>query len=213
MADDQDVRGIRLEGGCPRDDRRLLGARHQMVDEHAHPAARTGGEVPDGRVEVVDSVEHLDDDPLDAQVVAPDLLHEFGVVAALDEDARPARDLRLDALDGSRPRRRAGRRRPRGRQPRLLGGLWWREHDRPAVDEEARPELEPLEAAVPVLEVHDVLAAGLLDAHDGTDPTGGRVLDDQTRLGRDRPGSTAGGGPPVTGEHVTAITIGHGQPR
>jgi hypothetical protein len=32
-------------------------------------------------------VEHLDHDALDAQVVAPDLLDQPGVVPALDEDA------------------------------------------------------------------------------------------------------------------------------
>ena len=65
----------------------LLRARDEMVDEHAEPAPRLGAEVGDDGGRVVDAAEVLDDDALDAQVVAPDLLDEFGVVAALDVDA------------------------------------------------------------------------------------------------------------------------------
>ena len=105
------------------DDAVLLGARHEVVDEHAHPAPGPGLELGDRAGEVVDAVEHLDDDALDAQVVAPDLLDELGVVAALDEDPRPARHPGPHALDRSRPggRARGGlralRRGRRGRPP------------------------------------------------------------------------------------------------
>ena len=59
--------------------------------------------------EVVDAAEVLHDDALDAQVVAPDLLDELGVVPALDEDpARPgdagARLILLDNFTAPRMR-------------------------------------------------------------------------------------------------------------
>ncbi len=50
------------------------------------PAPRAGLEVGDDAGQIVDAAEVLDDDALDAQVVAPDLLDEFGVVAALHVD-------------------------------------------------------------------------------------------------------------------------------
>ena len=62
--------------------------------------------------EVVDAVEHLDDDALDPQVGAPDLLDELGVVLALDED--PRRRSRPSPAGRSRPATRS----PCGRMPR-----------------------------------------------------------------------------------------------
>ena len=48
---------------------------------------RAGPEPPHDRVEVVGAVEQLDHHALAPQVVAPDLLHQLGVVDALHEDA------------------------------------------------------------------------------------------------------------------------------
>ncbi len=58
-----------------------------MVDQHAEAALGSGIELIDDAREVVDAAEVLDRDALHAQVGAPDLLDELGVVAALDVDA------------------------------------------------------------------------------------------------------------------------------
>src|SRR3712207_8810512 len=50
-----------------------------------------GCEVAHRGGQVVDAVQHLHDDALDPQVVAPDLLDQLGVVASLDPDPRAAR--------------------------------------------------------------------------------------------------------------------------
>ena len=88
--------------------------------------------------QVVDAVEVLDDDALDPQVVAPDLLDQLGVVAALDEDPagaghprlgavarRPSPDAVRVGLAGRRPRRAAARitGRPSSRKPGPSGNV------------------------------------------------------------------------------------------
>ena len=95
----------------PCGDPALLGALDQVVDEDADPALRAGPEVAQVVGEVVDAAEVLDDDALDAQVVAPDLLDQLGVVAALDEDPAGPGD----------PGLRAVRRRP---SPTRCGSAW-----------------------------------------------------------------------------------------
>ena len=94
VADDQDV----LADGGAGDalgDARLLRPGDQVVDQDADAALRARLEVAQVLGEVVDAAEVLDDDALDPQVVAPDLLDELGVVPALDEDAAGARDAGL----------------------------------------------------------------------------------------------------------------------
>jgi len=155
-------------------DPRLLRAGDEVVDQHAEPPSRRRAEVADDAGEVVDAVQRLDDDALDAQVVAPDLLDELGVVLALDVDAPLAGDPRLRPGDVGRARgaaRRAGRRR-RSRPD---------QHDRPPVDPEARPERVGPHAAFPVLEVDDVLLA----PDDGAHEAAARVLDHEVALGDD----------------------------
>ena len=73
-----------------------------------------GPEVAEVVGQVVDAAEVLDDDALDAQVVAPDLLDQLGVVAALDEDPAGAGHPGLGAVHGDRAGRGAGRLRRRG---------------------------------------------------------------------------------------------------
>src|SRR6478609_5931903 len=65
----------------------LLRARDQVVDEHTQPSPRAGPELVDDRNEIVDAAEVFDDDTLDAQVGAPYLFDELGIVSALDVDA------------------------------------------------------------------------------------------------------------------------------
>ena len=64
----------------------LLGPGDEVVDEHAEAALRRRAERGDGGGEVVDAVHRLDDDAELAQVVAPHVLEQLGVVAALDPD-------------------------------------------------------------------------------------------------------------------------------
>ena len=185
------------------DDAGLLAAGDEVVDEYAHPPAGPGPNSAIAAGEVVDAVQHLHDDPLDAQVVAPHLLDQLGVVATLDE--QPGRGRHGRPLT-------AHRRRP-ARRPRLgLAGLGQRrgshplracENHRHTVDEEAGPERETPRAAAPVLEVHDVHTAGLLDPDHRAAPAGVGVLDHEARLGghvRRRRSTT---GPPVAGTRRT----------
>ena len=78
-----------------RRDGRFLAAAHQMVDQDAEAAAGPRLELADDIGQGVDPVQDLDDDALDAQVIAPDALDQGGVVQALDQNpaglARSAR--------------------------------------------------------------------------------------------------------------------------
>ena len=83
----------------------LLRARHQMIEQHAESTVGAGPEVGDRGGEIVGAVERFHDDAEFAEVVAPHVLEQFGVVLALDPD--PAR--RGDsgpAVAGHRTRRR-----------------------------------------------------------------------------------------------------------
>ena len=81
VADDQHVRRGHRVG-----DPGLLGAGHQVVDEHAEPRAGPGRELGHDRGQVVDAAQVLHHHADVAQVVAPDLLDQLGVVQALDVD-------------------------------------------------------------------------------------------------------------------------------
>jgi hypothetical protein len=73
-----------------------------VVDEHPDATLRGRTELPHDRIEIVDALEILDHDTLDPQVVAPHLLDELRVVAALDEDAACPRHPRRMVGDGDR---------------------------------------------------------------------------------------------------------------
>src|SRR5512133_3295225 len=74
-------------------DLRLLAPRHQVIDEDPEPPPFSGREVSHDAGEVVDAAEVLDDHSDVAQVVAPDLLYQLGVVAPLDIDPAGQRGL------------------------------------------------------------------------------------------------------------------------
>ena len=105
--------------------------------------------------QVVDPVQRLDHDPLDPQVVAPDPLHQLGVVLALHQDPGGPGDPGATATDRDRAARGPGR-----------GGRAQRAHrhqpDRAAVQPESGAERERAAAAVPVLEHDQVQATALL---------------------------------------------------
>ena len=152
-SDDQHVRAQRGAGDLCGDPA-LLGARHQVVDQHADPARRARAEVAQVLGQVVDAAEVLDHDALDAQVVAPDLLHQLGVVAALDEDPAGPGHPGPGAVDGDRAGGGAGR---RGRRRPACGGG---QDDRPALEQEAGPEREGTPPAAAVLEGERVAGRG-----------------------------------------------------
>ena len=167
----------------------LLRAGHEVVDEHAQPAVGVGGELLDDGDQVVDAAEVLDGDALDPQVVAPDLLDQLGVVAALDVDAARQRDPGAGVGDRARARRRArgpgrrGRRSARRARPagpragsRVRAGTTLRTSWRSSSSTDAEVALDP----------HDLAA----EAGDG-------LLDDQAALGDDVVGPAARRLPPV----------------
>jgi hypothetical protein len=59
----------------------------QMVDQNSQPSGWPRPELNDGPIQVIDPVEALDHHTLDAQVVTPHPLDQFGVVDSLDPDA------------------------------------------------------------------------------------------------------------------------------
>ena len=146
-----------------------------MVDEDADAPGGAGAEAADLVGEVVDPVEQFDDDALVAQVVAPDLLEQLGVVLALDPDAAGAGDPCPAPLGGDRAR--GGQRSPAAARAGSIGrrGGDGQGGD-PPLDEEA-PDLqgEAVQGAAAVLELHLALAPG----GDGADDPAGTVLDDE----------------------------------
>lgn len=148
MPHDQHVRAVRpARHGVG--DPRLFRARHEVVDKHPVAALRgrrLGGE---HRVEQVDTLEILDDDALDAEVIAPDLLNQFGIVPTLDEDPARQRDPGPGVGDRERTRRRAGGRRPGGRR----GGGGRTELDKLTIHHESGPQREQATATMPVFKL------------------------------------------------------------
>ena len=176
----------------------LLGAGHQVVDEHADPPARPRSEVAQLLTQVVHAVEVLHDHALDAQVVAPDLLDELGVVPALDEDPAGPRDAGLDALHGDRPGRRTRRR------DRALAGRG-DEDDGATLEQEPGAEREGTALAAPVLQRERAEVA--LDLDDLAAPVGADLFDDEPEIGVDLDGAALLRRTPVAGEHVGAVTV------
>ena len=124
-----------LDGGG---EAQLLRARHEVIDEHAEPPSGTRRERGDSDDQVVDAVHRLDDDGELAEVVAPDVLDQLGVVAALDPDpagggdrtpaATPRRPSRTPSAPARWMSRPAGRRsvtgRPSSRKPPGFHAKW-----------------------------------------------------------------------------------------
>src|SRR6266536_5186907 len=129
-----------------------------MVDEHADATRRSRSERVQLLVEVIYAVERLDDDALDAQVVAPDAFDQRRVVDALDPD--PA------GPGNPRPRRRRRERAGRGAGTFLLacGSHWPDEGHRPAVEQEGcGQQREVAPPAVTILERDGVAPLARVD--------------------------------------------------
>ncbi|MPM23002.1 hypothetical protein SDC9_69464 [bioreactor metagenome] len=172
-----------------------------MVDQHTQPVPGTGAELGhDGR-QVVHTAHVLDHDADVAQVVAPDLLDQLGVVSALDVDPAGQRD--LGGLGRADPRPGAG-----------VGGVGaparrrLQRHRLP-LEQEARAERERPAPALAVLQDHQAV----LPAHHGAAEPAGGILDHQPGphhlvTGGRRPPAPLGSG----GQHVGGVSArGHGQ--
>jgi hypothetical protein len=176
----------------------LFGTGHQMIDEDAEAAARLRTKVRDDGGQIVDAAEVFDHHALDPQVFAPHLLHQFGVVPALDVDTARQCDFRTHTLDRDRTGRGACRR----RGSRLPGRC---QDDGLAVDQITGTDRKRFGTPVAVFEFHPAV----LHAHHGTDETGLGVLDDHPDLDRLLSGSRPSGLVRVTGQDVGAIAISH----
>ena len=159
-----------------------------MVNQDAETPAGRGGEARHDGGEVVDPLQVLHHDPHLAQVIAPDLLHQLGIVLAFHEDAAgpghlgPAGWRRHRPRGGPRPPGLAAAVRRSGRD----------EGDRLTVQQEGRwgeREHPPLAAAV--FERHRAL---LVTDHRAAEPPLG-VLHHQVALGLDL--RHFAGGPPA----------------
>ena len=82
----------------------FLAPGHEVVDQHAEASVGRRAVSPEDAGEVVEAVQALDDDTLDPKVVAPHLLHQFGVVDALDQQAARTGDPRPATRNGNRTR-------------------------------------------------------------------------------------------------------------
>jgi hypothetical protein len=58
-----------------------------VVDEHTEPSRWARAELLDDADEIVDATEMFDHHTLDPQIIAPHLLDELGIVAALHVDS------------------------------------------------------------------------------------------------------------------------------
>src|SRR5436190_9753576 len=137
-----------------------------MVDEHTEPASWSWAKLLHDADEVVDAAEMFDNNTLDAQVISPHLLDEFGVVAAFDVDAAGQRDFGFGTYrHGARCRASRGLRCLPSRRS---------ENDRLSVDQVSRADRERFPAAAPVLQFHPAV----FDPDHGADITGLGIFDD-----------------------------------
>jgi len=150
----------------------LLAAGDEMVDEDAQPAVRARLELAHHRHHVVEAVHGFHDDAQLAQVVAPYVLHQFGIVLALYpyatgcSKACPLRRRSLHRAAGGDLR--AGADRPRRRPG---------ERDRLAIDEEAARFVGEFACAAVAVAQGD--GAGVGRDHVATEAAGA-ILHDET---------------------------------
>ena len=146
-----------------RNDALLFRALDEVVDQNTQAAAWARREFTNGTGKVIHAVQRLHDNALNAQIVTPDLLHELGVVQALNPDAGGARHLSRGVLhrDRTGTRNRALRllRRHRGDN---LNGL--------TLNQVARTQREILHATLRVLESEEESTADAFSLHDLTHP-------------------------------------------
>ena len=181
-------------------DPRLLGAGHQVVDEHAEPALRAR---PRSRAPR----------PAGRRCRPAARRRRPRRAGRRPTPSRPARRRggprrRSGSPRATRARAPSTAHRPGGRTPgRRRRGRGDRpdQVDRRAVDQEARSEREDPVPAVPVLERHGAAAGGLLAPHDRAAEAGLGVLDHEVGLGRDPrqgPALRRAGR-----QHVTAVPV------
>lgn len=140
-----------------------------MVDQDAKPTGRAGLEVFDHTAHMIEAVESFDHNADIAQIVAPYMLNQFGVVHAFHQDAAGIGNLRLSIGAGNRSGRR------HSRTP-----LWCRlrSHERDRLSFQQEPA--GLETEVTVRPMSIPQRDGLnRDLHDVAAETRSPILDDQ----------------------------------
>jgi hypothetical protein len=192
MSGDEHVRIANL-----RREARLLRAVDEVVEQHAQATLGRGAEGRNGGDEVVGAVQRLDHDAEVAQVVAPHVLDELGVVAALHPDAAGPRRARPTGRAGDRAT--GGGAQP-GRRCARCGP-----HERHGSALEEEPGLLPAEVAQPPVTVAQGhrLGRGL---HDVAAEPRGPVFHHQAHLGRHARRARS---PVDVVEDVTAVGHGH----
>ena len=134
-----------------------------MVDQNTQAAARARRELTNSAGKVIHSVQWLHDNALNAQIVAPDLLHQLGVVQALNPDAGCARHPSRSVLHRNRTRARdRALRLLRSHRGDNLNGLTF--------NQVARAQREVLHAPLRVLESEEEGTADAFSLHDLTHP-------------------------------------------
>ena len=185
-----------------------------MVDQDARARGVCRAKNLQDRLKVVNAFEKLHGNPGLGQVIAPDVLHEFGVVTPLDPDARALSDLGTTRRGSERsgvgdaPPRRAHLSTRRG-----LGGSRARRQslDGATLEPEAGAEREGAAYASTIFEFDEVNTARLLHARHCANPARGHILEDhadlnvdglRTRTPRSRPVAMR-----VVGENVAAVGV------
>ena len=194
MSDDAQVFPVRALKD-PSRDAVLFRPVDEVVDEHAVPSLRRRGFRLEQCLEKIEPLQEFHGDPLGAQVGSPHLLHELGIVLALDEDPARQRDAR--AVVARRERPGCGARAPRVLFERLV------EADRFSVDQKARAERERAPTPLPVLE----LDIACLDSRDRTAPTVADDLDNEPDLGGHGPRRLLADLAPPGREHIRSVSV------
>ena len=146
-----------------RNDTLLLRALDEVIHQNTQAAARTRRELTNGTGEVIHAVQRLHDNALNAQIVAPDLLHELGVVQTLNPDAGGARHPSRGVLH----RNRTG---TRNRALRLLRRHRGDNLNRLTLNQVARTQRKILYATLRVFESEEQGTADAFSLHDLTHP-------------------------------------------
>ena len=146
-----------------RNDALFFRALDEVVDQNTQAAARARRELTNSAGKIIHAVQRLHNNALNAQIVAPDLLHELGVVQTFNPDAGGARHPSRGVLHRNRTgtRNRALRLLCRHRSDNLNGLT---------LNQVARTQREILHATLRILESEEQGTADAFSLHDLTHP-------------------------------------------
>ena len=189
---------LAMGAGCHgRRNARLFRARHKVVDKHAVTAFRRGRVVAQHVVEQVDALQIFNNDALDAQVGAPHLLDEFGVMAAFNKNAARQRNARAGIGDRERSRCCAS--------GRLRLGCRRDEDHGQSVNEKAVAERKEAQLAVPIFELNELA----VNAGDRAAVSVVGPLDHEISLCANLGRLHSTGITPAFGQHIAAVSVIH----